>query len=238
MNNFKNRPAEDMPREKLLNSGAQLLSETELLSIILQTGTKGKDVFALALELINRCGGIAGIEKTGIDELVRIGGMSTVKATKLKAAVEIGRRAIYTSRAVKRRITNSKDAFIILEPMIRSLPKENFVVIFLNSRNDIIEIRRIGEGTVNAASMYPRELMELAIRSSATGIILSHNHPSGGTSPSIEDKRLTMNILVLGELSNMVLHDHIIIGAEDYFSFADDGALASMKQQFLRAIAV
>ncbi|MCL5277135.1 MAG: DNA repair protein RadC [Deltaproteobacteria bacterium] len=227
-----------MPREKLLGFGAQSLSETELLSIILQTGTKGKDVFALAVELINLCGGIAGIESVGIDELVRVGGMSTAKATKLKAAVEIGRRAIYASRALRRRIANSRDAFMLLEPVLRSLPKENFVVMLLNSRNDVVDIKKVGEGTVNAASIYPRELMELAIRSSATGIILSHNHPSGGTSPSTEDRRLTMNILVLGELANMVLHDHIIVGAEDYFSFADEGALASMKQQFLRAIAV
>jgi DNA repair protein RadC len=238
MNDFKNRPSEDMPREKLLASGAQSLSEAELISIILQTGTKGKDVFSLALELINVCGGVAGIERTGIDELINISGMSTAKATKLKAAVEIGRRAIYSSRAKKSRVNNSKDAFAILEPMLRSLPKENFMVILLNSKNDIIDIKRVGEGTVNAASIYPRELMELAIRASATGIILSHNHPSGGTAPSIEDKRLTMNILVLGELSNMVLHDHIIIGSDGYFSFADDGALALMKQQFLRALSV
>ncbi len=238
MNDFKNRPSGDLPREKLMRSGAQSLSETELLSIILQTGTQGKDVFALAVEIINVCGGIAGIERVGIDELVKVGGMSTVKATKLKAAVEMGRRTIYADRRLRRRISNSHDAFMMLEPVLRSLPKENFIAMLLNSRNDVIDVRKVGEGTVNAASIYPRELMELAIRSSATGIILSHNHPSGSTSPSAEDRRLTMNILVLGELSNMVLHDHIIVGADGYFSFADDGALASLKQQFLRAIAV
>jgi DNA repair protein RadC len=236
MNNFKNRPDSEMPREKLLSSGVRSLSDAELLAVVLQTGTKGKDVVTLAMELLQVCGGFPGIEKSGIDELLKISGLSNAKVTKLKAAIEIGRRTIYSSRAAAQKVTNSQEAFLLLEPLMKNLAKENFTVILLNNQNDLIAIKRMGEGTVNAASIYPRELMEIAIRTSAAGIILSHNHPSGSIVPSHEDKRLTMNILVLGELSGMVLHDHIIIGGDGYYSFADDGILASMKQQFLRAI--
>jgi DNA repair protein RadC len=236
MNNFKNRPASEMPRERLLSSGVHSLSDAELIAVILQTGIKGKDVIALSIELLNVCGGLPGIEKTGIDELLKISGLSNAKATKLKAAIEIGRRTIYSSRTAAQKVTNSREAFLLLEPLLKNLAKENFAVILLNNQNDLIAIKRIGEGTVNAASIYPRELMEIAIRTSAAGIILSHNHPSGSIVPSNEDKRLTMNMLALGELSGMVLHDHIIVGGDGYYSFADDGMLASMKQQFMHAI--
>ncbi len=238
MSNFKNRPSGEMPREKLLRTGTRSLSDADLLAIILQTGTRGKDVLQLAIELLNMLGGISGIERTGIDELLKVDGLSIAKAAKLKAAVEIGRRAIFSDRAATNKISNSKEAFTMLEPLLKGLAKENFMVILLNSRNSVIDIKRVGEGTVNAALIYPRELMELAIRASATGIILAHNHPSGGTMPSIEDKRLTMNILVLGELSSMVLHDHIIIGNDGYFSFADQGILETLKQQFMHALSV
>lgn len=238
MNDFKNRPKSEMPREKLLHGGAGSLSDAELLALLLQTGTRGKDVFALAVELLNRCGGMAGIEKTGIDELLMVEGLSIAKAATIKAAVETGRRVIHANRAAMERISNSKDAFDLLQPLLGGQSKEIFMVILLDSRNHVLGIKRIGDGTVNAALIYPRELMELAIRASATGLILAHNHPSGGTVPSIEDKRLTLNILVLGELSNMALHDHIIVGHDGYFSFADQGLLASMRQQFLRALSV
>ena len=225
-----------MPRERLLSSGARSLSDAELLAVILQTGTKGKDVMALSVEILTVCGGFPGIENTGVDELLHISGLSDAKITKLKAAVEIGRRTIYASRAAVQKITNSKDAYRILEPLLRNLAKENFTIMLLNNQNEITAVKRMGEGTVNAATIYPRELLEIGIRSSAAGIILSHNHPSGSIVPSIEDKRLTMNMVVLGELSGMILHDHIIIGGDGYYSFADDGLLASMKQQLLRAL--
>ncbi len=225
-----------MPREKLVVSGARSLSDGELLAIILQTGIRGKDVLSLAMEILQVCNGFPGIEKSGIDELLSITGLRTAQVTKLKAAIEIGRRTIFASRAATRKVTSSKEAFLLLEPLMTNLAKENFMIILLNSRNELIDIRRIGEGTVNAASVYPRELMEIGIRTSASGLILSHNHPSGSIVPSIEDRRLTMNMLALGELSCIVLHDHIIVGSSGYYSFADDGALASMKQQFLRSL--
>lgn len=236
MNDFKKRPETEMPREKLLSHGVHGLSDAELIAVVLQTGTKGKDVIALSIELLNICGGLAGIEKIGADELLKIQGLNKAKVTKLKASIEMGRRTIYSSRAETQKITNSRDAFSLLEPLLRGLGKENFMVMLLNNQNNLITIKHAGEGTVNAASVYPRELIEMAIRASATGIILSHNHPSGNTTPSAEDKRLTMNMLALGELSGLVLHDHIIIGNDGYYSFADEGVLTHMRQQFSRAI--
>jgi len=236
MNDFKKRPDSEMPREKLLSTGVHALSDAELVAVVLQTGTRGKDVIALSIELLNTCGGLAGIEKIGIDELLKIQGLSKAKATKLKASIEMGRRTIYSSRAEKQKILNSKDAFLLFEPLLKELGKENFMVMLLNNQNNLITIRRIGEGTVNSASVYPRELIEIAIRTSAAGIILSHNHPSGNITPSPADKRLTMNMLVLGDLSGIILHDHIIIGSNGYYSFADEGILSYMRQQFARAI--
>jgi len=238
MNNFKKRPVGEMPREKLLSSGAQSLSDAELLSILLQTGTKGKDVFALAIELLNMCGDISGIERIGIDEFLKVEGLNVAKITKLKAAVEIGRRVIYSNRITTQRVTNPKEAFTLLEPMLRGLSKESFIIILMNSSRNIIDIKKIGEGTVNAALIYPREVIELAIRTSASGIILAHNHPSGSITPSVEDKKFTMHMMVMGELSNTTLHDHIIIGAGEYFSFASEGILKTMKQQFTHIMAV
>ncbi len=231
MNNFRKRPLSEMPREKLLLSGANVLSDAELVAIILQTGTKGKDVYELAVELINTFNGISGIEKAGIDELWKVSGLNKAKISKLKASIEIGRRVLYSTRRVNNKITNSKNAYTLLEPILKGLSKESFMVILLNSRNDVIDIKRVGNGTVNAASVYPREIIELVIRSTATGIILSHNHPSGNINPSPEDKRLTMNMFVVCELSGIAFHDHIIIGNDGFFSFADGGMLLSMKQQ-------
>ncbi|MGC8900146.1 MAG: UPF0758 domain-containing protein, partial [bacterium] len=115
MSNFKNRPESEMPREKLLSSGVRALSDAELIAVILQTGTRGKDVIALSIELLNRCGGVGGIEKIGVDDLLKVHGLSKAKVAKLKAAIEMGRRGIYSNRLETQRITCSRDAFLLLE---------------------------------------------------------------------------------------------------------------------------
>lgn len=236
MSDFKNRPNTELPREKLLYYGARALSDAELIAVVLQTGIKGKNVIELSIELLKRCGGLSGIENIGIDELLMIPGLSLAKVAKLKASIEMGRRSIYSNRLETKKIMNSNDAFSVLEPLLKGLGKENFVVMLLNSQRDLITIKRVGEGTINSASVYPRELIEIAIRASATGVILSHNHPSGNIFPSNEDKKLTTNMLVIGDLSGIILHDHIIIGNGGYFSFADEGILSFLRQQIVKAI--
>jgi DNA repair protein RadC len=188
---IKNWPQDERPREKLLKHGEHTLSNTELLAIILRTGVKGKSAVDLARAMLQRFKTFRNMSHRSIKDW-DIKGLGPAKITQIKAAVEIGRRfGEEILREKKIKITSSKDAAEIMMNRLRDIKKEIFKVLYLDIKNRIIEIKEIEEGSVNRANPIVREILYCALQNFSSGIICVHNHPSGDSSPSEEDREFT-----------------------------------------------
>ncbi len=219
---IKSWPEEDRPREKLLRDGEHKLSNTELLAILLRTGVKGDSAIDLARKIMKKFKTFRNMAHTDMSMWKEFKGMGKAKIAQIRAAIEIGRR--FREDEIKEnrpKIKSSKDAAEILMPRMRDLKKEIFKVLLLNSQNIIIDIIEIEEGTVNEANPIIREILHKAIENFASSIICVHNHPSGDPNPSEEDKNFTHQLIQAGNALNIKAVDHIIIGDNTYFSFAD-----------------
>ena len=225
-NAIKNWPKEDRPREKLLKKGSRSLSNSELLAILLRVGVKGQSAIDLAREILKKFKTFRELSTADIIELKTFKGLGDAKIAHIKAALEIGRRFREDEmREDKPKIKSAKDTVDILAPRMRDLKKEVFKVVLLNSQNRIIDIVEATEGTVNQAMPIPREIFQKAIQNYATSIICVHNHPSGQPKPSSEDRRFTMDLVHAGDVLQVKVLDHIIIGDGQYFSFAEEGEI-------------
>ncbi|MEW6088493.1 MAG: DNA repair protein RadC [bacterium] len=222
---IKNWPQDERPREKLLRCGEHTLSDTELLAIILRTGIKGQSAVDLSRTIIQKFKTFRNMGHTNIKDW-DIKGLGMAKIAQVKAAIEIGRRfgeEILKGKKVK--IETSHDVAKILMNRLRDLKKEVFKVLYLDVKNQVIEIKEIEEGSVNQASPNVREILLPGLQNFSSGIICIHNHPSGDSSPSEEDRQFTRNVKdACGSLGLNFL-DHIIIGDNKYFSFADKGLI-------------
>ncbi len=216
----KELPESDRPREKLLKVGAENLSDSELLAIILRTGVKGKNVIDLSREILKTFNGFDGLSKVHVQELVNFKGLGKAKAVTIKAAVEIGNRT--RSKVKVSSVLKPSDAFELLHKY-RYLEVEVFGIITLNAKNVLIGIHEISKGSVNAAVVTPKEVFCPAVRDLATSIILFHNHPSGDTTPSNEDFKITQKLKEAAKLLDIEVLDHIIVGKNSYFSFKEEG---------------
>ena len=224
MKSIKNWPIDDKPREKLLRYGEHTLSDTELLAILLRTGTKGETAIDLAREILQKFGSFRNISHTDMRKWKSIKGLGPAKIAQIKAAIEIGRRFREEKVKEKPKIKSSKDVFGILMARMRDLKTEVFKVLLLDSKNRIIEIAEIEQGTVNQANPIIREIFQKASENFSSSIICVHNHPSGDPTPSKEDKEFTKKLVEAGNTLQIKVLDHIIIG-DTYFSFADNGLL-------------
>jgi len=224
MKSIKNWPIDDKPREKLLKYGEHTLSDTELLAILLRTGTKGETAIDLAREILQKFGSFRNISHTDMRKWKSIKGLGPAKIAQIKAAIEIGRRFREEKVKEKPKIKSSKDVFGILMARMRDLKTEVFKVLLLDSKNRIIEIAEIEQGTVNQANPIIREIFQKASENFSSSIICVHNHPSGDPTPSKEDKEFTKKLVEAGNTLQIKVLDHIIIG-DTYFSFADNGLL-------------
>ncbi len=216
----------DRPREKLMEHGSRSLSEAELIAILMRIGTRNKSALDVAKELLAKHdNSLAAISKLSVHELMQIKGIGEAKAVSITAALELGRRRV-TESAVKRgQISSSLDAYELLHPRMRDLTQEAFWIILLDRRSKVISIEEIHVGGMSAMVVDPKIIFQKALERKASSIILSHNHPSGATSPSIEDIRLTEKINAAGNFIDIKILDHIIIGEATYYSFADEGKL-------------
>lgn len=217
-------PREDRPRERLLNNGEHTLTNSELLAIILRTGVKGQSAIDLARAILGKFKTFRNMGHTDLSCWKEFKGMGVAKITQIKAAIEIGRR--FGEDRIKEnrvKIESSKDVIEILMPRMRDLKKEVFKVLLLDSQNRIIAIIEVEEGTVNQANPIIREVFQKALQYFAAFIICVHNHPSGDTKPSPEDKIFTQELVKAGQILLIKCLDHIIIGNNNYFSFADEG---------------
>ncbi|MEY8759995.1 RadC family protein [Chryseobacterium tongliaoense] len=217
---------DDRPREKFLSKGKNSLSDSELLAIVMGSGNKEES----ALELARRI--LASVDHNwnelsllSIKELMKFKGVGKVKALSIATALEIGRRRIGQDIPDKIVISNSNDAYKILEGQLSDLRTEEFWGVFLNQSNKVILISQLTHGGISQSIVDIRILFKTALDHFATGIIIAHNHPSGSLKPSREDMSVTQRIKEAGKLMNIQLLDHLIITQNSYLSFSDEGLI-------------
>jgi len=223
---IKNWPEDDRPREKLLKKGAKVLSNSELLAILLRTGTNGSSAIDLARKVMKKFGTFRNMAHTDTRDWKEFKGLRSAKTAHIQAALEIGRRFREDEASTgKQKISSANDIVDILMSQMRDLKTEVFKIVYLDSNNRIIDIMDAATGTVNQAIPIVREIIHSALQKFAVSIICVHNHPSANIMPSIQDKKITKELSNAGKLMGIKLIDHIIIGENSYFSFSDEGLL-------------
>ncbi|MBM7597809.1 DNA repair protein RadC [Virgibacillus halotolerans] len=222
---IKDVPKEDRPRERLLKLGANHLSNQELLAILLGSGTKEESVMALSHRVLMHFEGLKLLNDATIEELTAIKGIGSAKGVLVLSAMELGRR-MHQYKSEERYVIRSPEdgADYIMEEM-RSLNQEHFVVLFLNTKNQIIHRQTIFIGSLNASIVHPREVYREAVKRSAASIIVAHNHPSGDPSPSQEDIHVTRRLVESGKMIGIEVLDHLIIGDRKFVSLKEKGYL-------------
>lgn len=217
-------PKEYRPREKLLKYGANNLTDEELLAIILGTGNKCEDVLELSKRILKDIGGIHGLLTCSVDEFMAIKGIKTAKATQISSVCEIYKR-LTKPRNRKSRIKKPSDIASLVMNDIFFMDQEVFILITLNSKNNVLSKKEIFRGSLNSSLVHPREVFKEALKDSAASIIVCHNHPSGDPTPSKEDINITKRIKECGKIMGIDLLDHIIIGDKSYISLKEEGQL-------------
>jgi DNA repair protein RadC len=224
---IKNWSNDDQPREKLLLKGAETLTTTELIAILINNGTKQQNALELAQELMQHVhNNLQNLGNSSVSELVnlKVKGLGKAKAISIVAALELG---IRRSMVLKKKITikQSSDVAAYLQAQIGYKQKEVFVVVYLNRANKIIQYEVISEGGMTGTVADPRIILKKALDHRAVSIILCHNHPSGNLLPSKADEQLTTKIKAAAGYLDIQVMDHIIVSEEGYYSFADEGLL-------------
>jgi DNA repair protein RadC len=222
---IKDWPEGERPREKLMELGPERLSESELLAILLRTGSQKQTAVDLARLILSHYGSLHDLSAMNYQEFFRIKGIGPVKAVTLIAAFEIARRLASLPIKQKLKVTDPEIIFQRYEPLLSHQKKEIFKILILNSANFLIRDVQISEGILNSSLVHPREVFKSAILESAASIILLHNHPSGEAEPSQEDKNITRRLMEAGKLLDIPVLDHIIIGQRRYFSFREAGLI-------------
>ena len=221
-------PHSERPRERLYNSGADKLSDSELIAIILRTGLKGESVMVLAQKLISRFGSLSNLLNASVDDLKKVKGIGTAKAIELSACFEIARRVNTRSREEiethlkKNSITEPQAASDLMRRHFIEFTREHFLLASFDTRNRLLGVDDISKGSLTASIVHPREVFEKAIRRHAASIIAAHNHPSGDITPSDEDIRITKRLHEAGKIMGIELLDHLIITENDYYSFKEN----------------
>jgi DNA repair protein RadC len=217
---------DDQPREKLLMRGAENLSISELLAILLHSGNRENSAVDLAKSVLKLGKDNLGeLGKLGIRDLMKIKGIGTAKAITLVAALELGRRRQASSLWDTPAVTNSRDIARYLQSTLKDYRHEVFAVIFLNKANKVRHFEIISEGGITCTVADPRIILKKALEEDAVSIILCHNHPSGSLRPSLADEQLTLKIKEAAKYFDIRVLDHIIVSESGYYSFADEGRM-------------
>ena len=217
----KEMPAEERPRERLAHAGPQALSTTELLAIILRTGVGGENVLNMSTRILAQYGGLAGLARADFAQLKAVKGLGPAKTAQLLAAFELGRRLTLEAPEERLQIRSPADAAHFLTPLIGHKEQENFVVLYLDTRNRVTDREILYKGSLNTSLVRVAEVFRGAIRRNSAGIIVAHNHPSGDPNPSPEDIALTRRLVEAGKLLEVDLLDHLVIGQNRYVSLRE-----------------
>lgn len=223
---IKDIPQNERPKEKLLNYGAESLSNSELLAIILRTGTQGENVLQLSGRLLAELEGLDGILSASFNDITSIKGIKEGKASQILALSELFRR-FRTLKAMKKdvKISSPKDLADLLMGEMNELTQEVLKVVLLNTKNIIIGTKDVFKGSLNTSIVHPREIFKQAIDKNSASIIICHNHPSGDPTPSKEDINITLRIKECGNIIGIQLVDHIIIGNNKFVSLKERGLI-------------
>ncbi len=223
---IKNWAEEDRPREKLILRGSHTLTDSELLAILIGSGTRKQTALDLSREIILKCeSDITQLSKMEIRDLIQISGIGEAKASKLMASFELMKRVQYKPSKERSTIRSSKDAFEQVQFHFLDLGHEEFYVIFLNRGNQVISKELISKGGLSGTIADGKVIFKKALELRASALILTHNHPSGQLRPSEQDKRLTRQLTDFGKLIDLQILDHLIVSQDNYFSFADEGMM-------------
>jgi DNA repair protein RadC len=227
MSGIKDWPVAERPREKLLLNGPALLGDSELLALILRSGSSTPRVSALDLgrQLLQHFGSLRALTAATAAELSAFPGIGVAKAAELLALGELARRLATTPLRPGERFTTSQEVFCHFHERLRDHRKELFLTLLLDSKNRLLREVQVSEGSLNASIVHPREVFAPVVRESAAAVLLIHNHPSGDPTPSREDLELTGRLRDAGELIGVRVIDHVIIGNGCYVSLADRGLL-------------
>ncbi|MFM2134552.1 MAG: hypothetical protein RL156_1833 [Bacteroidota bacterium] len=216
---------DEIPSQRLRLHGAHTLSDAEIVAILVGSGTRGRSALDVARNLLEKFGDLPGLLSRDISELASIHGIAGMKAVRLIAALECSRRlrvAPFTARQV---IRTPEDVASYYIPLLRGAMRESFRVLLLNSANQVYRESIVSEGSLNSSLVHPREVFRTAITDTAASLILLHNHPSGNTEPSREDRAITHQLCEAGKIVNIKILDHVIIAGETYTSFSERGLL-------------
>ena len=223
INRIRDIVKDDQPRERLLLEGVSSLSNTELLAVLLRTGTKEESVLALASRILHHFDGLRMLKDATVEELTNINGIGIAKAAQLIAAFELGRRMVQLEYKERYSIRSPEDCANYMMEEMRFLQQEHFVCLYLNTKNQVMHRQTVFIGSLNASIVHPREVFREAFRRSAASIICLHNHPSGDPAPSREDIEVTKRLAECGKIMGVDLLDHIIIGEHRFVSLKEKG---------------
>lgn len=211
-----------MPREKLLKFGAESLSDAELLAIFLRTGIKGIPVMDLSESVLTAFGSLRGLLSATLEDFCKIKGLGQIQYIQLQATKEMTKRYLSQQMKVNEMVDSPYLAVMYFQSELESWEREVFMVIFLDNQNRLIKTEKMFYGTINQASVHPREIIKEALKCNAAAILVAHNHPSGNCTPSEADRYLTRKIEMACDLIDLRFVDHIIVGKGDYFSFEEE----------------
>lgn len=220
---IRDMPVMERPRERFMQVGPRAMSTTELLAITLRTGVGGENVLRLAERLLAHFNGLSGLARATVRELMTVKGIGPAKAVEVKAALELGRRLLAAAPEERPRVTSPGDAANLLMTEMMLLEQEQLRVVLLDTRNYVLDVHTVYQGSLNTSVVRVGELFRHAIKDNAAAIIVTHNHPSGDPAPSPEDVHVTRQIVRAGKLLDIELLDHIIIGRQRYISLKERG---------------
>ncbi|MEM8927843.1 MAG: DNA repair protein RadC [Bacteroidota bacterium] len=217
---------DDKPREKLLRKGRAVLSDAELIAILIGSGSRDESAVELSKRILASVGNhLNELGTLSVKQLMKFKGIGEAKAITIAAALEIGRRRRGEEAQKTNKINSSKDAFELLQPLIGELPHEEFWIVYLNNSNKVLHKEQLSKGGMTGTLVDVRLVMKHALEQGAVGCILAHNHPSGALRPSRSDKEITKKLQNAGSALDIKVLDHLVISQNTYYSFADCGIL-------------
>lgn len=217
---------DDKPREKLIHKGKSILSDAELIAIIIGSGSKNESAVSLSKQILASVNhNLNDLGKLSVPQLMKFKGIGEAKAVSIVAAMELSLRRGLEEGKKRIKITSSRQAYELLQPKMGTLPHEEFWIVYLNNSNKVIHTAQLSKGGITGTLVDVRLVVKQALELSAVALILAHNHPSGTTQPSLADKKITKKIEIAAHALDLKVLDHLIITQKDFYSFADNKLL-------------